>query len=344
MSGPVTERGLLRVVLLSLLAAAGLFLVWRFLAAVATLSLVLVLGVLLAVALSGPVEALRRRKVPRAVSAGGILLAVAGVLALGGYLLIPVLEREISALIAAGPDAFSSLQQSYGQISGRLGLGSQGLPSPNLGELGQQALGGALGVFGTAASFVAGVVVMLFVAFYLSSNPEPVTNWVERLFPAGNRDRVREVLSESRVKLLRWLVGRLASMAVVGVLSVGVLYLIGIPGALSLGLFAGLVSFVPYIGPFISVVPPALLALAGDPVNALWVLAAYLAIQQVESYLITPLIMEEAVSLHPAAVIASVAVFGGAFGVLGTLLALPIIVVAGVLVEELWFRRTDEKA
>jgi predicted PurR-regulated permease PerM len=80
-------------------------------------------------------------------------------------------------------------------------------------------------------------------------------------------------------------------MAIVGVLSVGALLIIGIPGALFLGLFTGLVYFIPLIGPIISVFPPLLLGFAGNPIDALWVLLAYLGIQQVESNVLTPLIV-----------------------------------------------------
>ncbi len=99
--------------------------------------------------------------------------------------------------------------------------------------------------------------------------------------------------------------------------------------------------FVPLIGPVVSAVPPLVLAFAGDPIDALWVLLAYAAIQQVESNLLTPLVMERATSLHPAVVVASVTVAGAAFGILGSLLAVPAAVVAAVLVEELWFRRLE---
>ena len=91
----------------------------------------------------------------------------------------------------------------------------------------------------------------------------------------------------------------------------------------------------------VSAVPPLVLAFAGNPIDALWVLLAYVAIQQVESNLLTPLVMQQAASLHPAIVIASVTVAGTAFGILGTLLAAPAMVVAGVLVDELWFRRLE---
>lgn len=344
MNGPITERGLLRVLLQSLMVLFGLLLVWRFLTEIATIMLVLATGLLLAVILSGPVEILRRHKVPRLVSSISILAALALVLALGVWLLMPVLERELTALISTLPGAISYVNEQVGKLANELGLRpSFDLSSLSSSNLGRRLLGGALGLFGTLASALVGAVVVVFLALYLTAMPEPVVRWIVRLFPPGRRPRTAEVLSRIRLSLLDWLKGRLLSMAIVGTLSIIALYVIGVPGAISLGLFAGLVSFIPYIGPVVSVVPPALLALGETPTDALWVLLAYLAIQQVESYLITPVIMEEVASLHPAVVVASVAAFGAAFGVLGAVLALPITLVGGVLVEELWFRRLEEE-
>ena len=88
-------------------------------------------------------------------------------------------------------------------------------------------------------------------------------------------------------------------MAVVGLLATIALYIIGIPGALLLGIFSGLVAFVPIIGSIAGAIPPILLAFAGSPLDALWVVLAYVVIQQIESNLLTPLVMQQAVSLHP---------------------------------------------
>ncbi len=105
--------------------------------------------------------------------------------------------------------------------------------------------------------------------------------------------------------------------------------------------FSGLVAFVPIVGSVVGAVPPLILAFAGNPWDVLWVLLAYVAIQQVESNLLTPLVMQKAVSLHPVVVIASVTVAGAAFGALGALLAVPAAVVAGILVQRLWFERLE---
>ena len=338
----LTNRGLLRAVIL----AFSLLLVYRFVAAVAAIVLLLATGLLLAVALSAPVEVLYRRKVPRPVAVILIVLVVLGVLVLGGFLLLPTLATQISQLISILPSAFSQFVERAQELANNVGIqlggGGGGGPSPQaLADVARRVLGGLLGLFSGITSFLTGLIVVLFVPLYLAALPESVVGWVVRLFPPERRDRTHEVLSEARSSLLYWLAGRLFSMAVVGILATVALYIIGVPGALLLGIFSGLVAFVPIIGSIAGAVPPVLLAFAGSPLDAVWVVAAYVAIQQIESNLLTPLVMQQAVSLHPVVVLASVTVAGAAFGVLGALLAVPTSVVIGVLVDELWFRRLE---
>ena len=342
---PSTNRSLVRTLLYAILLAFSLFLAYRLLAMVATIALTIAVGVLLSVALSGPVEALHRRKVPRVVATASIFLVVGALLGLGGYLLLPVLAEQAYQFASSLPGALSQLGVWIEGIASRFGvpIPTGDLSPSSLYSPARQLLGGALGVFGSVASVLGGAVVILFLSFYLAANPDPVVGWVTRLFPPDRRPRARGVLSAVRFGLLNWLKGQLTSMVIIGVLWGVALFLIGIPGALFLALLAGLLNFVPYLGPIVAAVPPLLLALTagGAATSALLVLLAYLAIQAVESYVVTPLVMERATSLHPAVVIANVAVLSTAFGLLGTLLAVPATVTAGVLVEELWFRRLE---
>lgn len=326
------------------LVAFSLLLAYRFLAAVTASVLLLATGLLLAVALSAPVEALHRRKVPRPAAVGGLALFTLGVSALAGYFLLPVLAQQAAQLASSLPGALSELTARARDLAQSLGVqpgAGGGLSQETLAGLGRSLLGGALGLFGNLAWFLTGLVVVVLITLYVAASPGPVVQWVVRLFPPERREGASSLLRRARGSLLGWISGRLVSMAIVGVLSTAALYLIGVPGALFLGIFSGLVCFVPLVGPVISVFPPLVLALAGDPLDALWVLLAYAAIQQVESNLLTPLIMEKVASVHPAVVIASVTLAGAAFGVLGTLLAVPAALVGGVLVEELWFRRLE---
>lgn len=337
----LTDRGLLRAVLL----AFALLLAYRFLAAVAATVLLLGTGLLLAVALSAPVEWLRDRfKVPRTVAVAAISLALLGAAGLAAYLLYPTLVAQARDLAFALPGAGAQLWDRARELASTLGiqLSGGGISPSTLARAARRVLGGVFGLFGSLASLVTGLVVVVFVALYLAAMPGPVVGWVVRLFPVHRREGTRRLLSEARGSLIRWLWGRLFSMVVVGVLSTVALYVIGIPGALFLGVFAGLVSFVPFIGPIISVVPPLILGLVGDPIHGLWVLLAYIGIQQVESNLLTPLVMQKAASVHPVVVISAVAAAGAAFGILGVLLATPAAVVAGVFVDRLWFRRLED--
>jgi predicted PurR-regulated permease PerM len=344
--GSLTNRGLAWALLRAVLVAFALLLAYRFLAAVATTMLLLATGLLLAVALSAPVEALHRRKVPRPVSVAVIFLMGVALLCAAGYLLFPVLAKQASQLSSALPTSLSQLVERASEVARDLGInvggGGGGISPSTLARGAQRVLGGAVGLLGGLASFFAALIILLFVPLYLAAMPGPVVGWVVRLFPPGKREETRELLCQARTRLLHWLGGQLFSMAVIGTLSTAALYLIGVPGALFLGIFTGLVCFIPLVGPVVSALPPLVLAFAGSPIDALWVLLAYVAIQQVESNLLTPLVMRQAVSLHPAIVIATVTVAGTAFGILGTLLAVPAMVVVGVLVDEVWFRRLEE--
>ena len=336
----MTNRGLLQAVVL----AFALLLAYRFLAAVVAVVLLLATGVLVAVALSAPVEMLYRRGVPRPVSVAIIVVLVSASLGLGGYLLYPTLAVQTSQLASSLPDALSQLVGRLRDLARSFGIGLSGsgdVSPRTLARVGRRLLGGALMLFSGLASFLTGLIVVLFVPLYLAAMPESVVNWVVRLFPPEGRDTARGILSEARGRLLGWLGGRLFSMCVVGLLSTAALYLIGLPAVLFLGVFSGLAAFVPIIGSIAGAVPPLILAFAGDPLDALWVLLAYVAIQQIESNLLTPLVMQKAVSLHPVVVIASVTAASAAFGVLGVLLAVPASVVVGLLVEKLWFRRLE---
>src|SRR5215212_5900110 len=338
-SAAFLDRGLLRAVLL----AFALFLAYRFLAQVATMVLLLAAALLLAVILSAPVEALHRRNVSRALAAALIVLCTLAVLGLSGYLLLPTLTRQAAQLASDLPGALTQLIERVRELARGYGFqvgGGGGFSASTFSNVAGQVLGGALGLFGGLASLFTAVLILTIVPIYLAA--QPAVGWFIRFFPPDRRDRVREVLSKVRSGLLLWLKGRIADMAIVGILSTVALYLIGVPGALFLDILTGLLAFVLLVGSIVSAIPPLLLAFVVGPTTILWVLVAYVAIQQIEGNLVEPLIMQKTASLHPAAVVTVVAVLGAAFGVLGSILAVPSAIVAAILVKELWFRRLEE--
>ena len=192
------------------------------------------------------------------------------------------------------------------------------------------------GIFSSTLGLIMDVAVIFFVGLYLAVDPRLYLRGVLRLVPLGRRRRASEVMRAAGETLWWLLLGRLFSMAVIGVLTALGLWLLGVPLALTLGLVAALLTFVPLIGPILAAVPAVLLALLQSPRQALLVVALYLAIQAVETYLITPLVLRRTAALPPALTLAVLTLAGVFFGFLGLLLAAPIGAVVLILVKMIY--------
>src|SRR5918912_118250 len=130
-------------------------------------------------------------------------------------------------------------------------------------------------------------------------------------------------------------------MAIIGILTAVALSIIGIPYALLIGALSGLLAFIPLVGALVSVIPPVLLALATNPILAVWVILAYILIHQVEAHIVQPVVMSRAVALHPVVVVFAILIMGTFFGRVGLLLAVPLVAASKVLVQELWIAQMD---
>jgi predicted PurR-regulated permease PerM len=314
---------------------------------IAVVVLVLLLTLLFSVIISAPVDYLERRGVSRGLGTLAVFGSLVLVLWILGVALAPTVADQASELWETFPELLENAQDLAGRLSSALGLGTSfGLDSLDVVDSARNFFsGGALttvaNVGASVASVLSYVVVIVIATIYAVARPRPLVNGFVALFPAGRRQEVREILADIYGTVQRWFVGQLGSMLVIGVLSTVALYLIGVPFALLLGIFSGLVSFIPFVGPLISVIPPVLLALIGTPVDALWVVLAYAIIQTIESYLLQPLIMSRAVSLHPAVVMFALLIMGTLFGLVGVLLAVPLVATLHVLLRELWIERMD---
>lgn len=197
-----------------------------------------------------------------------------------------------------------------------------------------------LGWIGTAA------IVILFIGFYAAYEPDLYRNGLVRLVPPTKRNRAREVLENLHSALGYWIIGRLVSMLLVGIITAIGLWWLGVPLPVTLGVVAAFLTFIPNIGPLLAAVPQVLLALNVGPSVALYVIIFNLVLQGVESYLITPLIQRHEVSLPPILTITAQLTMGVWIGVIGIMMAAPLVVVIMVLVQMLYIqdRLGDENA
>jgi len=178
-----------------------------------------------------------------------------------------------------------------------------------------------------------GALVVLFIGLFVAAEPKLYRHGALRLFPPSARSRAAEILGETAHALRFWILGRVVSMTIIGVLTWIGLAVLGVKLALSLALLAAVLTFIPYIGPTLSVIPAALLGLLHSPQTALYVVALYLGVQLLESYLITPLVQRSAVKLPPALTLVAQIAMGLLVGALGVMFAAPLVVALIVLVK-----------
>jgi predicted PurR-regulated permease PerM len=202
----------------------------------------------------------------------------------------------------------------------------------------KQFLGSGLTIFYNSLGVLLGILLLLAITLMLLADPVTYRQGFKRLFPAFYRSRVEEILNLCTEGLEGWLVGILFNMVVIAILSFTVLLLLGIPLALSQAMLAGVMTFIPNLGPTLSVISPMAIALIEAPWKALAVLILYIIIQQIESNVLTPIVMAQQVALLPAITLLSQIFFATFFGFLGLFLSLPLTVVA-----QIWFKEVIVK-
>lgn len=300
-------------------------------------------GVLFGVLLSGLTDLLRRRTGWRRGIALGVVVLLLVALTVGVFWVAsPSISRQFDQLAQSLPESFENLrewisQTQWGQwvLARTPELGDQLVGGRGAGMAGD-ALSRITGIASSTLAALSGLVIVLFLGLYLAAEPGLYTGGVVRLVPKARRQRARQVLATLYETLEWWLVARFASMAVIGVLTWIGLAALGIPLAFLLAVLAAVLTFIPYLGPVLSALPPALLALTESPMKALWVVVLFLAIQTVESYLVTPLIERKAVRLPPALTVTAQVLITVVAGPIGLLLASPLVAVLMVLVQMLY--------
>jgi predicted PurR-regulated permease PerM len=301
--------------------------------------LLLFAAVLLGVALQALAAPLARRtRLPYPAALAVVTVALVGGLALLLTLVGPSLASQTAALSRDLPAAIERLEARLDDYRwGREAIERTQEMQRSFSRLGGQDLWARLaGVFSTVIGAAGAILVILVVGIYLAAGAPRYVDALVRVFPRYRRARMVDVVQRA-VHLLRWwLLGRFLTMVFVGVV-VGVgLALLGVPLALTLGVLAGLLDFVPNVGPIVAAVPALLLAVVHSPTLALWVALLYLGVQAAEGYLISPLVERRTVSLEPAAVIAAQLVAAVLFGAVGVVLASPLAAVALVCVRMLY--------
>ncbi len=301
--------------------------------------LVLFAGILFAIFLGAIVDWIRRLTgLRRGWSLAIVLIALGGVATGLILLLAPSVSEQVRELAHSLPGSLDELRATLK----RLGV-ADWIVAQIPGSMQSLAKGSGIferitGVFSSTLGAIADTALILFIGIYGAAQPELYANGLVRLFPIRHRPRARQVLTSTTEALRSWLIARAASMILVGVVTALGLWLLGVPLALTFGLLAALLDFIPNIGPIIAAIPAILLALTHDPSQALYVTILYLGIQSLEGYIITPIIQQRAVSLPPVLTLLIQVLLGVLAGGLGIALATPLLAVIMVVTRMVYIQ------
>lgn len=278
----------------------------------------------------------RKLHMKRKLALVAVILLLGAIIGVGGRAMAPQISEQSSKLAKEIPSAVERLQSEVQQHPILRRLAADLPPPEQLVKQMANMMPNAGLFFGGAIGALGNVIIILFVGIYFAATPQLYTNGIIRLIPQSKRGRAREVQQELGHTLSNWLLGKGASMLIVGVATSIGLSMLGVPLALVLGIIAGLLDFIPYLGPIMGGVPAVLLALSISPDLALYTLLLFVGIQLVEGYVLQPLIEAKAVDLAPALVIVMQLIFGTLFGFAGVALATPLAAGLTVLVEMLY--------
>ena len=187
---------------------------------------------------------------------------------------------------------------------------------------------------------LADIYIIFFLGIFFMVQPEVYKKGIIKLFPKQQRESTSNILNTISFTLKRWLLGKIFSMLVVGILTGVGLSILGIPLALTLALFATLVTFIPNFGPIISLIPAFLLAFTKGTDYAIYVCLLYIGIQALESNIITPLIQRKMISFPLALVLMAQVILGIFTGILGLILAVPVVAIVVVLIKMIYIKET----
>lgn len=192
-------------------------------------------------------------------------------------------------------------------------------------------------------TLIGGFVVIVVVGFFLALEPRLYRNGALHLFPENRREQIGRMLDEIGYVLHWWLLGQLVPMVFLGIATMIGLAVLHVKLAFTLGLFTGVMIFIPYLGAIISEIPAVLIALLQGPGKVIEVLILYLAVHALEAYVLTPMVQRRAIRLPPAVTIMSQVFMFSITGILGVAVATPLVATVIVIVKELYLHEKPEE-
>lgn len=314
---------------------AIVFLVFIIARTIANTLLIFALAALVAFVLNFIVSFLVSKKVNRVIAIIFAYIALVIVILIFGFLFVPVIVGQFIEFAEDVPDIIQSLREIVANIEAGLRDIRLLRQIPlDIDVIISQAttivinqLRNLLFLIPPLIGFMTNVFLILFIAAYILFFLPVIARSINENMPGAIARVFDRFFAVMKTALGRYILGQLALMIAVGILSGFALFIIGIPFPALLGLWAGLTEIIPILGPILGAIPAVFIALTIDPVLALWVILAFIIVQQTESSVLSPLILGGVIVLNPLLILFSIVAGAELAGILGILLAVPLLVI-----------------
>lgn len=337
----ISTNTVLRVVFILLLLA--------FIFVLRDVIVLFIFALIIASAVAPAVGFFEKIKIPRVIGTLLTYIIIIGVVVVLIALIVPTVARSAKDLASSLPNYIQALSekfQSFQNASSKYEVIVNKLQDylSTIGDVLRQI---SSNVLSTVVGFFGGVfslMLVIIMSFYISVQKRGVQRVLTAIMPINYRDYILNLWERAQKKLGRWLQGQLFLAILVGVLVYVSLSLLNVKYALLLGIISAILELFPYIGPVLAGIPGVILGFLQAPILGLWVLIVYIVIQQIESYVIAPLVMGKVVSLNPIVVILALLIGEKLGGILGMVLAVPLAAVFGELLRDMIKKRQAAEA
>lgn len=280
----------------------------------------------------------RKTKLSRRLA---MMIAVAGSFAIMGTLLW-FMGTKIQGQIT---ELSSTLPHTLGNAKAKMAstpLGKKLLESVT-GDNSQKLMATAQSFFSTSFGVIGDIYIILFLGIFFTTNPSLYKNGLLLLVPEDRKEKGKHIIDRVSLSLKGWLKGMMISIILVTILISTGLTIIGLPVAMVLGLITGILEIVPNLGSLLAMIPGVLLALTISTNTAIVVALLYIASQTITANIVNPLIQKKMINLPPALTLTSQLVMGAISGALGVILAVPLLAIVIILIDELYVKKINKE-
>ena len=319
--------------------------VWQFLAIV---SLPIILAGILYYLMNPVVDYLEKRQVSRVYSIIGLFIVVVAFIIWGSVVIIPKIQEQTVSFASNFPQYVDTIDTKlteilrdplFNQFRDQLeATGDQLMSSGSdiLKDLSKNTVQSLGSFVGAVATVIVALLTMPFILFYLLKDGKQLAPYMVKFLPTRMRKPTLKVLSEMNSQVSSYIRGQLTVAFAVAIMFIIGFAIIGLEYAVTLGIVAGFLNLIPYLGSFLAMIPAVFLAIVAGPIMLVKVLIVFVVEQTIEGRLISPLVLGNQLSIHPVTILLVLLTSGKLFGIIGVILGIPVYAAAKVLVQHIF--------